>query len=157
MPSYDVTNPIVAYSTHFFPREAAIPVFIMVYKNPPTTFDDVAGYLMFTDQPPTGNFRDNISPVSSYIVKHFPIAQLGEIQTLLRHRLDYLKQPMSIHYVGDHAVGGWTTLDAGASPGLDPALIPLVTARSAKAAPTPPAEAKSGNAKSGGRKKAAKK
>jgi hypothetical protein len=157
MPSYDVTNPIVAYSTHFFPREAAIPAFIMVYKNPPMSFDDVAGYLMFTDQPPTGSFRDRISPVYSYVVKHFPVAQLGEIQTLLRHRLDYLKQPMSIHYVGEDEEGGWTTLDAGASPGLDPALTPLVTARAAKAGIIPTNEAKTGNAKSGGRKKAAKK
>jgi hypothetical protein len=65
-------------------------------------------------------------------VKHFRSAQFAAVQTLLQHRLDSLKQPMSIHYVGDETAGGWTTLDAGVSPGLDASFEPLV----AKAKPT---------------------
>jgi hypothetical protein len=132
MAGFDITNPITSYSTHFFPRDADIPVFIMVYKSGPSSFDDVAGYLMFTDKPSAGLFRDRVSPTSSYIVKHFPLARFGDVQALLRHRLDYLKQPMSIHYIGDEIEGGWTTLDAGASPGLDPELTSLVTSATAK-------------------------
>lgn len=139
MPPFDVTNPIMGYSTHFFPPDVGVPVFVTLYKTGAATFEDVAGYLMFTDQPATGLFRDRVSALHLYIVKHFRRSQFAEVLALLQHRLDNLRQSMSIHYVGDDAEGGWATLDAGASPGLDSTLIPLVTA--AAASPPVPAPA----------------
>jgi len=127
MALFDITHPIAAYSTHFFPPDAGVPVFITVYKTGVATAErDVAGYLMFTDHSMTGEYRDWISSEHQFIVKHFRVAQLPSVQSLLQHRIDNLKQGMSIHYVGDAIVGGWTTLDAGSSPGLDPDLAPLV-------------------------------
>lgn len=127
MAQFDITQQITAYSTHFFPPDSGVPVFIMVYKTGVATHDDVAGYLMFTDRPVTGEYRDWISSEHQFIVKHFRVAQFAGVQALLQHRLDHSKLGMSIHYVGEAIVGGWTTLDAGTSPGLDPALMPLVT------------------------------
>lgn len=136
MHQFDITQPIAAYSTHFFPPDAGVPAFITVYKTGTATHDDVAGYLMFTDRPVTGEYRDWISSEHQYIVKHFRVAQFAGVQVLLQHRLDHQKQGMSIHYVGDTIVGGWTTLDAGASPGLDPALLPLVMPAALKLDPS---------------------
>jgi hypothetical protein len=135
MPAFDVTNPIAAYSTHCFPPDAGVPVFITVYKTGAATAEDVAGYLMFTDRPAAAPYRDRVSVVQQYVVKHFRTAQFAAVQALLQHRLDGLRQPMSIHYVGEEAEGGWTTLDAGASPGLATELLPLVTPEPAVAAP----------------------
>jgi hypothetical protein len=144
MAQFDITNPISAYSTHFFPPDAGVPVFIMVYKTGVATAEhDVAGYLMFTDHSMTGEYRDWISSEHQFIVKHFRVAQFASVQALLQHRLDLQKLGMSIHYVGEEIVGGWTTLDAGTSPGLDPDLAPLVmpSAAKAKKPPRPPAPA----------------
>jgi hypothetical protein len=139
MAQFDITNPISAYSTHFFPPDAGVPVFIMAYKTGSATAEhDVAGYLMFTDHSMTGEYRDWISSEHQFIVKHFRVAQFESVQSLLRHRVDNLKLGMSIHYVGDEIVGGWTTLDAGASPGLDPDLAPLVMPASLKLKKVPP-------------------
>ncbi len=126
MAQYDIAHPILAYSTHFFPADAGIPVFITVYKTGSATYDDVAGYLVFSDQPASGNYRDRILGEHNAIVKHFRPSQLAVVQSLLQHRLDNQKQSMSIHYVGDNTASGWTTLDAGASPGLEPSFAPLV-------------------------------
>jgi hypothetical protein len=136
MAQFDITQPIIGYSTHFFPPDADVPVYITLYKSGAATHDDVAGYLMFTDHPVTGHYRDWLSSEHQYIVKHFRFAQFADVQALLQHRLDHQKQGMSIHYVGGHIVGGWTTLDAGASPGLDPALMPLVTPKMHRPAST---------------------
>src|SRR5262249_20822761 len=133
MAQFDVTQFFSAYSTHFFPADVGVPVFITAYKTGTATADDVAGYLMFTDRPLTGDYRDRLHTEMQSIVKHFRPCQLSSVLQLLQQRLDQLKQGMSLHYVGDHTAGGWTTLDAGASPGLDPVLLPLVTAAAAKA------------------------
>jgi hypothetical protein len=134
MAQFDVTQPIMAYSTHFFPPDAAVPVYITVYKTGCASQDDVAGYLMFTDHPVAGHYCDWLSSEHQYIVKHFRFAQFADVQALLQHRLDQQRQGMSIHYVGAEIVGGWTTLDAGASPGLDSTLMPLVTPKPLRAA-----------------------
>lgn len=127
MAQHDVTQFITAYSTHFFPPDAGVPVFVTVYKSGSATLEDVAGHLIFTNHNLTGEYRDRLSGEGMSIIKHFRLSQFEPVCHLLRHRLDYLKQGMSLHYVGDDLVGGFTTLDAGASPGLDPALLPLVT------------------------------
>lgn len=123
---HDVTQLITAHSTHFFPPDAKIPVYITVYKTGSATVEDVAGYLMFTEQPLSGDFRDRLHSEHQAIVKHFGLAQFAAVQQLLIHRLDHVRQGLSLHYVGEEIVGGWTTLDAGASPGLDLELLPLV-------------------------------
>jgi hypothetical protein len=127
MAKHDIAHFISGYSTHFFPPNAAIPVFITLYKTGSASADDVAGYLMFTDQPLTDGFQDRLQSEPQAIVKHFHMSQFGAVMHLLQLRLDHLKQGVSMHYMGEDAVGGWTTLDAGASPGLDPALLPYVT------------------------------
>ena len=126
MAQYDIAHPIAGYSTHFFPADAGIPVFVTVYKTGSATYDDVAGYLVFSDQPSSGNYRDRILGEHNAIVKHFRSAQFAAVQALLQHRLDGQRQQISIHYVGEDTAGGWTTLDAGASPGLEPSFEPLV-------------------------------
>lgn len=128
MAQFDIAHPIAAYSTHFFPADAGIPVFVTVYKTGSATYDDVAGYLVFSDQPASGNYRDRILGEHNAIVKHFRSGQFAAVQALLQHRLDNQRQAISMHYVGDEMVGGWTTLDAGASPGLEPSFEPLVRA-----------------------------
>lgn len=137
MVQHDVTQPISAYSTHFFPPNAGTPVFITVYKTGSAAADDVAGYLMFTDQPLTGDYRDRLHGEQQAIIKHFRLCQFAGVLQLLHYRLDHIKQGMSLHYMGDRTVGGWTTLDAGASPGLDPALMPLVSSPAPVAAAAP--------------------
>jgi len=132
MPPFDVTQPISAYSIHFFPPDATVSIFITVYKTGAATQEDVAGYLMFTDHPLVGSCRDRLMFETQSIVKHFPLCQFDAVQELLRHRIDGQKQGMSMHYVGDAETGGWTTLDAGASPGLDAALLPLVSSMAPK-------------------------
>jgi hypothetical protein len=140
MAQFDITNPIAAYSIHFFPPDANVPVFISVYKTGIATAEDVAGYLMFTDHSMVGDYRDWLSSENQYIVKHFRVAQFGDVQNLLQHRIDILRQMLSIHYVGEQIVGGWTTLDAGTSPGLDSVLKPMVTP--VRTSVTPPANSK---------------
>jgi hypothetical protein len=140
MAQYDVTQPISAYSTHFFPPNVGVPVFITVYKMGSASADDVAGHLMFTDLPLAGAYRDRLQGAQQAIVKNFRLGQFAGVLQLLQQRLDHFRQGMSMHYVGDETAGGWTTLDAGASPGLDPELLPLVTpprAASFKAAVAP--------------------
>ncbi|MCE9530527.1 MAG: hypothetical protein K8T89_05260 [Planctomycetes bacterium] len=127
MVQYDVTQPIAAYSTHFFPPDALVPIFITVYKTGSATLEDVAGHLLFTNHPLSGSCQDRLSADLQGIVKHFRLDQFDSILQMLKHRLDFLKQGMSMHYVGEESIGGWTTLDAGASPGLDGSLLPLVT------------------------------
>lgn len=141
MAQYDIAYPIAAYSTHFFPADAGIPVFVTVYKTGSAGYDDVAGYLVFSDQPISGNYRDRILGEHNAIVKHFRSAQFAAVQTLLQHRIDSLKQALSIHYVGDEMTGGWTTLDAGVSPGLEPSFEPLVMAAKTTADSTAPVAA----------------
>jgi hypothetical protein len=139
MAQFDVTNPISAYSTHFFPPDVAVPVFITVYKTGSATPDDVAGYLMFTDHPIPGEYHDWLSSEQQFIVKHFRASQFVDVLSVLQHRIEHLKQGLSIHYLGEKIVGGWTTLDAGSSPGLDPVLKPMVmpATRAPKAKKTP--------------------
>jgi hypothetical protein len=135
MARFDVTNAIAAYSTHFFPPDVNVPVFITVYKSGSAAVDDVAGYLMFTDHAAANDYRDWLSSEHQYIVKHFRAAQFHAVLSLLQNRIDLQKQGLSIHYVGEGIVGGWTTLDAGTSPGLDPVLMPLVTPPRARSMP----------------------
>jgi hypothetical protein len=136
MAQYDIAHPIAAYSTHFFPADAGIPVFVTVYKTGSASYDDVAGYLVFSDQPMGGTYRDRLIGEHNAIVKHFRSQQFAAVQTLLQHRLDSLKLTMSIHYVGDELAGGWTTLDAGVSPGLESSFVLLVRSEKSVAAPT---------------------
>ena len=154
MAKYDVTQPISAYSTHYFPPDAGVPVFITVYKVGSASADDVAGHLMFTDLPLAGDYRDRLHGEQQVIVKHFRLGQFPGVLQLLQQRLDHCKQGMSMHYVGDETAGGWTTLDAGASPGLDPLLRPLVTSPrpAASAAAVAPAKKLAAKKKRAGKK-----
>src|SRR6187402_1214270 len=100
MQQHDVTHAFTGYSTHFFPPDVGVPVFITVYKTGSATAEDVAGYLLFTNQTLSGEYRDRLMGQGPAIVKHFRLSQFDSVAQLLRHRLDYLKQGMSLHYMG---------------------------------------------------------